>query len=184
MHDHKASFEASPGPHSSSAFIVRIDAWEDIPGAISTMERVGAYHSAVPLRALYQGRIAHLGVARNTSNGAIKRFIAGACLPALILVGDDDDFPSGPGGFSTAQRLLRWAYQVVVHGAGAEVSHYEAAVLAAEITGRFLMVECSSPMIPAWEAAARKWATNAVVQIVQPPPGLVHPRPMSRGEMQ
>jgi len=184
MYDHKLPFEASPGPDRSSAYRVRIDTWEDVPRAIAAMQVAGAGFRVPLLQGLYHGMIAFLDVSRETSSGTVKRFISGIVLPAVVVIGDDDDLPSGPDGFAPAQRLLKWAHQVVIHGAGGEAEHYRAAVLAAQITGRFLMVECSSPMIPAWTAAARKWATNAVVQVVQPAPGLVHPKPWRREAMQ
>ena len=86
------------------------------------------------LQALYRGLIAHLDVSRCTSGGEVKRFITAARRPAVVLIGDDDDTPSGPAGFKTAQRLLAWAHHVVIHGAGGDPEHYRAAVIAAQVT--------------------------------------------------
>jgi len=184
MLNHKAAFDTPSVSSRSTSFIVRIDAWKDIPAAIATMQAAGAGFRVAPLRALYEGRIAHLDVARGTSNNKVKHFIAAACRPELVIIGDDDDLPSGPDGFATAPRLLKWARQIVLHGAGGEASHYEQAVLAAQITGRVVMVECTSPTIPAWVAATRKWATTSAVQILHPPSGILHPKPMAREAMQ
>ncbi len=49
------------------SFTRRIDCWDDIPGAISDMQRAGAGHRVPLLQALYQGRIAHLETQRSAS---------------------------------------------------------------------------------------------------------------------
>lgn len=187
MLDHKAPFEASPGASRPGALGIKINGWDDIPRAIAVLQLAGtpgAEGRVVCLQALYRGLIAHLDVNRATSSGEVKRFIAGVRLPAVVLVGDDDDAPTGPAGFKPAQRLLAWAHHVVIHGAAGDPEHYRAAVIAAQVTGRLLLIECVSKTIPAWQAAARKWATGAVVQVLQPPPGQSHPTPVPASALQ
>jgi len=42
----------------------------------------------------------------------------------VIVLGDDDYRTTGPGGWSKAVRLLRWARVIILHGASAEPVHY------------------------------------------------------------
>lgn len=162
---------------------VRIDAWNDIPRAISLMQQAGVPRCPA-LQALYQGRIAHLEVQRTGSTKLFKVWAKAVRLPALALIGDDDHATSdGPTTWSVAPRLLRWAKFVLIHGGAGMPSHYEYAVTMTELFGRVLMIECSSANITAWQEAASKWAVGAQGQVLQPPPGCVHPS-LEKGRMQ
>ena len=80
---------------------------------------------------------------------------------------------------------MGWARQVIVHGAGGHPAHYEAAVMATEVVGRLVLVECTSDTVEAWKAAARRWATQAIIQAVQVPEGQgPHPLPLDRSRAQ
>lgn len=70
--------------------------------------------------------------------------------PHLILVGDDDDRPSGPNNWRCAKPIAMWASGVMVHAAGAEPKHYETAVSATLVCGRFALIETTTQHAPAW----------------------------------
>ena len=155
---------------------VHISEWDQIPGVISQMQAAGAEHRIPLLQALYHGRIAHLEMARAGSATKLKRWIASARLPALLLLGDDDQAtPDGPGTWPVAQRAMAWARFVLLHGAAGRVEHYRLAVKLTEQYGRLVMVECSSANIPAWKAAAERWGRGIEGQIITPVPGNPHP---------
>ncbi len=156
-----------------SALTIRIDTLEDARRAIDLYSRTG-FDFRIPLiQGVLDGRIAHDEVQRPGSARRLKAFLAlTARRPTLILVGDDDDAPTGPDGWPTARRLMRWARVVVLHGTGAERWHYETSVNTAELCGRLLMVETSSAMLPAWMAATKRWAPAAGVQVLRVPEGL------------
>ena len=168
-----------------TAALLRIDTWADVPRAISTMQLAGADHRVPVLQALYAGRIGTWEAQRTGCTGACKRFLVMVRKPALVIIGDDDDFPTGPDGWPVAQRLLRWARQVVIHGAGGHPAHYEGAVMAAEVVGRLLLVECGTAHVEAWKAAAQRWAGQAIIQAVQVRDGAApHPLPAGRSRAQ
>ena len=155
---------------------LRIDTWDDIPGAIGLMQQAGAGHRVPILQALYHGRIAHLEVQRTGSTGLSKRWSAIVRLPALALIGDDDHASSdGPGTWPVAARLFRWARFVLIHGGAGQPEHYALAVALAEKHGRLVMVECSSANIQAWHDAAAKWVAPAQVHTLRHPEGVLHP---------
>jgi hypothetical protein len=82
-----------------------------------------------------------------------------------------------------AVRALRWAIGVLVHGAGAELQHYEAAIQAAEMGRRVLVIECGTSTLDAWVALARA-APHRPSTLVIVPRGGVHPLPLRREAMQ
>ena len=105
-------------------------------------------------------------------------------LPALALLGDDDHAtPDGPDTWPIAQRALRWARFVLIHGGVGRPEHYEYAIALAVAHRRLLMIESSSANVPAWRAASERWAVGARGQVMQPPPGFPHPS-LDRGAMQ
>ena len=100
----------------------------------------------------------------------------------------------GVGGYAVAMlalldsttrtaRAIAWARRIMIHGAGAKIAHYEAAVLAAQARGRCLIVECSSATLPAWIDLARAAAHRPPTLIIEPRNG-VHPLPLDRRAMQ
>lgn len=166
-----------------SAF-VKIDTWEAIPAAISRMQTAGADHRVPVLQALYRGEIAHLEIGRGGSAGTFKRWASAIQLPGLALIGDDDHaITDGPDTWPIAHRALRWARFVLIHGGPGDTSHYEYAIRLTKQYRRLVMVECSSATLPAWRAAASRWCRGAEGLAMEPPPGIVHPATLSKGEV-
>lgn len=163
---------------------LKINTRDDIPPAIARMQAAGAEHRVPLLQALYHGRIAHTELHRGTSARYFKSWTAMVRLPALALLGDDDHtMPYGPATWLIAQRALRWARFILIHGGAGRPEHYEHAI---ELTGTFrrvAMIECSSANIEAWRRAAEQWAVSARGRIMQPPPGCPHPS-LNRSAMQ
>lgn len=155
-----------------SAFTMRINTIKDAHRAIHLYQQTG-FEFRIPLiTAVLDGRIAHFEVQRSGSVSELKRFMAlAARRPTLVLIGDDDDEPTGPDGWPCAQRLLKWARVIVLHATGAERWHYETTVNTAEARGKVLMIETNSAQLPAWMAATKRWAPQAGVQVLQVQPG-------------
>ena len=160
-----------------AALRLDINSREDLLRAIVIMQQSEDGRHRVPLlRALYTGRIQYFEALRSRS-GQTKRFLAIASKPAVILIGDDDDAPTGPAGWSVAERALGWANYVILHGAGGEAEHYEAAVRLAEQFGRVAIIESTSARLDEWKAATRRWARRAYGVLVVECPGKPHPAP-------
>ncbi len=160
---------------SQSTWAYPVNSWADLPGAIALAEQVGAIGNACLMRALAVGRIAYLPVLPDTSAMKLKAFIrATVRRPSVVLIGDDDGFDRGPDGWALARRAVCWARGVLIHGAGAEVHHYEAAIEAAEIAGRVLVIECSSATLGAWAALVGAAAHRPGTLLIYPRGG-VHP---------
>jgi hypothetical protein len=164
--------------------IPQVRDWSDLPRAIAISEGAGAIGQAHLLRALYTGRIAFLPMPAATSTTKFKdwaRTTTGR--PSVALIGDDDGWDAGPSGWRTADRALRWARSVLIHAAGAEVHHYEAAVIAAELIHRVLIIECGSATLDAWVQLVRAAPHRPVTMVITPSDG-VHPVPVDRSKMQ
>ncbi len=161
----------------------RIDRWDQIPGAIAHMQAAGAHHRAVLMQALYRGHIAHYEVHRSTPARVVKTFMASACRPELLLIGDDDDLPTGPEGWGQAKRILRWARHVIIHAAAGRVEEYYEAVATAILIGRVCMVETTTEHMDAWRTLAMAARPDASVHVYVPSVG-PHPVPLAREQMQ
>lgn len=85
--------------------------------------------------------------------------------PLLVGLNGDGGGPATPDAFPQAQRLMRWARCIVLHGAGGEAVHYQCAVEAARVVGRVLIAETTATVLPDWVALK--------AQIVPKTPGLV-----------
>jgi hypothetical protein len=162
----------------------RVDTPADLADAIVVSDRLGAIGQAHLMRALAQGRIAYLPLLPDTSATKFKAFArATSHRPTVLLIGDDDGFDRGPDGWAMATRAVAWARSVLVHGAGAELHHYEAAILAAQLVRRALVIECSSTTLDAWTALVAGAAHRPRALIIRPRGG-VHPVPVDRSVMQ
>ena len=102
--------------------------------------------------------------------------------PVLVLCGDDDYRQAGPSGWACAAKLRSWATFAIVHGAGAEDRHYQAA---ADLTGlhkRLLMIETTSDAAQLWAGFLKQRADLPFMGIlpsdgphpVMPPLGDLH----------
>ena len=159
-----------------NAPFLRIERWDEIPGAISRMQAAGAGHRVPLMQALYHGRIAHLELPRGGSVGLFKRWRNAIRLPGVLLLGDDDhSAAAGPETWPIAKRAMEWARFILIHGGAGDPTHYQFAIRKAEEFSRLLMIESSSANVPGWQSAATRWACGAVGQVMMPPPGLAHP---------
>lgn len=118
-----------------SSFQIRT--WADLPRGIIAAEQAGAPGLAHLMRALAAGRIAFLPLMPECSHTRFKQF-SGLTKnrPAIVLVPDDDYQNRGPAGWMVAERAVRWAANILLHCAGAELFHYEAAVQAVQLSRR------------------------------------------------
>jgi hypothetical protein len=171
-------------PASGTTRAFRAETPADLARAIVLAEHVGAIGTAHLLRALAAGRIACLPILPDSSATSFKRFVhATAHRPAVVLVGDDDGFDRGPDGWTLAGRAVYWARGVLIHAAGAELAHYQAAIEAAESAGRVLVIECSSVTLAAWAALVGAAPHRPATLLIYPSGG-VHPLPIKRERLQ
>jgi len=134
-------------------------------------------------RQLAAGRIAFNSITPNTSVSRFKAFArATGDRPAVVLLGDDDGSDRGPGGWPLAGRCVDWASSIMIHGAGAEIAHYEAAVIAAELRHQSLVIECGTATLDQWVALVRRTQHRPPTLVIRCRDG-VHPVSMSRGAM-
>jgi hypothetical protein len=130
---------------------LRIDTLAGLADAIVLNEQVGAVGQTCLLRASMAGRIAFLPPLLEMSASKFKMFAhATRWRPAVMLVGDDDGMDRCPTGWRLAQRALRWARAVKPHAVGAELEHYDTAIMAAEMVRRVLVIKCSTATLPGW----------------------------------
>ena len=135
----------TPFPHLPAVAIDR---------AVAAAATAGAGHYAELLRAARRGEIALVQPqdrAALMSMSMLKR----APRPVLVVIGDDDYQSTGPAGWASASRLLRWSRWTCIHAAGAEVAQYRAIAAATTLHHRALLVETSSAYAESWAAALR-----------------------------
>lgn len=96
--------------------------------------------------------------------------------PGIALLADDDDSTRlGPDGWRYAQRVMRWASGVLLHGTGGLPEHYVFAAQMAQAVRRLVLVETASWRLDVWEEAARKGGVRpGRILRLQPTDG-VHP---------
>lgn len=83
-----------------------------------------------------------------------------------------------------ATEAVAWAKAVLVHAAAAEVVHYEAAIVAAQISARALVIECSTRTLPAWTALVAVAPHSPGTLIIRPTNGGQHPVAPARETLQ
>ena len=151
--------------------------------AITLSEAAGAIGTAHLLRAVRDGRVHVISLPPGTSNVTFKACVRAvpAGRPAIVLLGDDEGLNRGPAGWPMAERAVAWARTIIIHAAGAEVAHYEAAVLAAELLERVLFIECGTATAPAWVRLVKPLFDKGLPSLViLPRNGAVHPVPLDR----
>ncbi len=100
---------------------------------------------AVPLwRAASEGLLSLVVPDRAASPSALRRALAGVAGPMTILIGDDDEAPTGPSGWRCARAAIESSGAALVHGAAGEEPHYRTAALVALLAGRALLIETDS----------------------------------------
>jgi hypothetical protein len=157
-----------------------IDNWADVARTITLTEQAGSIGTAHLMRALASGRIALLPLLPKESSSKFKAWARMTKhRPAVILVGDDDGFDRGPVGWAQGRRAVAWSRRVLLHGAGAELFHYELAIVAAELTHRTLVIECCSATIDGWIELVKAAPHQPSTLIITPGDG-VHPLPVRK----
>jgi hypothetical protein len=68
----------------------------------------------------------------------------------VILIGDDDETPTGPAGWACARRLAHWGRASMVHGTGGQPEHYAMAAASAMLIERFVLIETCTAHQAAW----------------------------------
>jgi hypothetical protein len=165
--------------------MLSINSLQELTAAIVTADQSGAIGLAHLLRAHIAGRIAIFAPLPDTSMGKFKQWAAMTRnQPAVALVGDDDYSDQGPAGWPLAARIIRWAVSAVVHAAGAEIVHYETAVVAARVVKRVLIIECSTTTLPKWRALVEAARPMPATLIISPPDNGPHPILPAREAMQ
>lgn len=172
---------------SQDPFTVRSPA--DLARAITLTDAAGSLGTTHLLRAVRDGRISLLVMAAagmlSTSNSAFKTWARAISRhPAIALIGDDSGLDQGPAGWPIAERVVAWSRAVIIHASGAEIPHYESAIVAAKLVGRVCFIECSTATAQAWVrlVAAAKHCPHTLV--VRPQNGGEHPVPLDRSVLQ
>jgi hypothetical protein len=109
------------------------------------------------------------------------RVLKNMARPLVVLLGDDDYAATGPAGWATVPRLLRWASSALVHASGGDVPSYRLAIAMALARPRFLLIETDSAHAAEWDATLSR---RRIPCIGLAPPFGVHPVPLSRETMQ
>ena len=135
---------------------------EQINSYIAKAAIGGAGHLVPILSAVRDGRIAVEFLTSRDKAAPMGRLKRYSC-PVLAVIGDDDHHNSGPAGWVCAQRVIRWARGVMIHGAVGTVASYKIAVSGAEHFGRFVLVETGSEHTTQWVAAAGAKAKLGIV---------------------
>lgn len=155
---------------------MKIDRRDQIPGLIARYQQAGQHHRVPLLMALYTGAISYAEAWRGAGGGYLRAFMARTSnRPAVLLVGDDDYRSTGPAGWPMADAMARWCRFAIVHATGAEVSHYQSALLLAEAHGTVLFVETDSAHEAAWVEAVQAAPGSRGLQIIRTRSGGVHP---------
>lgn len=126
-------------------------------------------------RAAADGLIAVIEPRRETP--IPSRAMAALNRPGILLIGDDDETPTGPAAWQCGRRARKWGSLAIVHAAGGDSSHYRAAVVAAGLHRRLLLIETTSEQRDAWLSFL---AAAMPVAVITTRPGDLHPRQGAR----
>ncbi len=89
----------------------------------------------------------------NPSTPFPMRLLRQSDKPFVVLIGDDPGTPDGQGGpdaWRCAKRIGPWCDAAIIHAAGAERRHYDAAVAGALMMQRLVLVETTARHASAW----------------------------------
>lgn len=147
----------------------------------SSASAAGYGHLTVLLEAAQAGWIGLLVPARPAV--LPKRQLRRCDIPTIVLIGDDDYETTGPDGWACSASLQRWGTKAIVHGAGATLTEYRAAVYACLAVKKLVLVETSSAHIQAWATHFAEAKPPVPIALILPRDGQ-HPKPVPRSEMQ
>ncbi|OYV50478.1 MAG: hypothetical protein B7Z77_05750 [Acidocella sp. 20-58-15] len=146
------------------------------------LERVAALTATLAPHKLPLVRAAQRGIVNiiEPNRGAVipKRMLEDTRRPNIILLGDDDYASTGPDGWACARRLRYWGKSAIIHAAGAEEVHYNAALAQALLVRRFVFIECDEAHRESWK---RFFIRQMPILIIKAEDGL-HPMHPAKGE--
>ena len=96
-------------------------------------------------------------------------------LPTIVVISDDDDAVESraPDEWRCGISAVAWSRMILIHGTGKMGPEYLAAIAAARVVGRVLIIETGSAHVMAWAAAVKPRGVSTLT-LLPPPPG-VHP---------
>jgi hypothetical protein len=147
----------------------------------ATASAAGYGHLTILLEAVNAGLIGLLVPTRPAI--LPKRQLRRCDIPTIVLVGDDDHETTGPSAWAWASSLQRWATRAIVHGAGATLTEYRAAVYMCLAVNKLVLVETSSSHIPTWATHFAEAKPPVPIALIVPRDGQ-HPKPIPREQMQ
>jgi hypothetical protein len=160
----------------SAPAVIQIGKPDELNRLTAVAASLGLIGRVELLRAVRDGRINIAEPHRDTP--VPTRILKCAVRPLMAILGDDDDFPTGPGAWATLPRVLRWARVAMVHATGATVESYRFALGATVLHRRFLLIETTSSHGEAW---ARVMKEHRIPTLLMRPTGDgVHPKPDDR----
>ena len=121
---------------------------DTIDRVIAILAAHGQEHRVALLRAVRRGEVNLIEAMR--AGIVPSRVLKDKSRPLVVLIGDDDYVTTGPTGWSTLPKLLRWANGAMVHASGGDAPSYEMAIGMALTRRRFLLVEASSERVREW----------------------------------
>jgi len=153
----------------------------DIARAIGQAELAGAGFYVPLLRRVMQGEVNACWPQRDTVQPPFYR-LSKSGRPLVVIVGDDDYKPAGPGTWACADKLRAWAAFAVLHGTGGKPEHYAMAAEMAMQVRRLLLIETTSAAAQDWAAFLHERSPKLPFMGVLPPDGL-HPVMPTRGSL-
>lgn len=159
--------------------IANITAGSDIDRLIAAASGLGLDHRVALLRSVRAGE---LQVIEPSRDGIVPlRMLDEPPRPTIVLLGDDDYCSTGPDGWPTWRRVLRWAAGALIHASGADVPSYQCAIGMALQCRRFLLIETSTARAETWSMPL---LARRVPHVCLMPRDGVHPVMPTRETMQ
>jgi hypothetical protein len=152
---------------------------DELDRQLALFDSLGRAGRVELLRAVHAGTIAIVEAER--LDMPPRRVLDNTRRPALVVLGGDDYASTGPSGWVTTPRLLRWARGALVHGSAADAASYRAAIPGTMACHRFVLVETSASCAAAW---GQTFDVCGIRTLVLVPPAGVHPVPVAREPIQ